>query len=67
MTLKTMADVEARYARIRELSHLRLEAHHLCNALCHKLDWRHEPQDVVRINHALARARSRLARREALD
>jgi len=66
MEFRTMAVVEVWYERQRELSYLRWEARNLCNALCHKLDWKRERQVVERINRILARARVRLARREAL-
>lgn len=63
MQFKTMADVEAYYRRRVELAHLHVQAHELCNALCHKLDWRHDPERVERLHRVLARARTRLARR----
>lgn len=67
MKFETMDDVRAHYARLRVLVRLRWQANNLCNALCHKLDWRHDPEDVARLNHALTRARARLARREAME
>lgn len=66
MTFKTMDDVEAWYVRQQKLARLRWQANNLCNALCHKLDWRRDPQDVERISRILSRARARLTRREAL-
>lgn len=66
MQFKTMADVEAHYRRQGELAHLHVQAHNLCNALCHKLDWKRDDKDVRRINRILSRARARLVRREQL-
>lgn len=65
MEFKTMADVDAWREQEAKLRRLRWEANELCNVLCGKLDWWHEPEREQRIRHALARARVRLARREA--
>ncbi len=66
MQFKTMADVEAYRRRQGEVIHLRVQARDLCNALCHKLDWKRSDKDVRRINRVLSRARDRLARREQI-
>ena len=67
MQFKTMADVEAWRQRQGRLIHLRVQARDLCNALCHKLDWKRDDKDVRRINRILSRARDRLSRRKAIE
>jgi len=59
-------DREWWYREQQRKARLRVEAYHLCNALCHKLDWRLAPEREARIRRVLERARARLARREAL-
>ena len=66
MEFKTMADVEAWRQRERIAIRLRWQANNLCNVLYGMLDWRRDPADLARIERVLARARARLARREAL-
>jgi len=67
MKFRIMADVEAWRKRQGELIHLRVQARDLCNALCHKLDWKRDDKDIRRINRVLCHARDRLARREQID
>ena len=64
MHFETLDAVRAWGERLRHESRLRWEAHNLCNALCHKLDWRRDPEETARIKRVLTRARARLARRE---
>jgi hypothetical protein len=65
MKFETMADVYAWREREAQRRHLSWEAHNLCNTLCDKLyNWYPEPERAARLTRVLAKARTRLARRE---
>jgi hypothetical protein len=55
------------YERKKRAAHLSVQAHQLCNTLCDKLyNWNPEPERAERLALILAKARTRLARRNLL-